>query len=1048
MATKIIHKKSSVTEKVPLTTDLEVGELAINLADKKLFTKDTGNSIISLGNTEEQKLPIKADVALAKGDFLYATGTVGASGKITVNKFIANNTIEELYTVGVAEKDFAVGDTGFAVSFGEIKNINTTGSTVSETWIDGTILYSSATTSGKLTNVKPTAPNQSISVAIVVRAHATTGILFVRPIAGFHLDELHDVSSITPTNGQPLTWNSTTSVWNPSSTITASTTGSAATLTTPRTIAISGDVTGTATSFDGSANISISSAITAGAIVNADINASAAIADTKLATISTAGKVSNSATTATNANTASAIVARDASGNFSAGTVTAALSGNATTATTWQTARNLTVGNTAKSVNGSVNVAWSLTEIGAEAEQTSGVPRANLGTPTVREAALFDAQFTNKTDRFNIANIWVETSTDNVTWTDTAASDVNKRRLVGGDVSLSGIVIPYNTPYFRIRFRATSYVYLNSFYSYFSGGGHSTSVQVFKKHDSGAWTQHTSSTAQVAGQPGHIYLPFSTIPFHPTGTLGTHFHEVYVLFTPTWNGSFPSNNIAIYNNQWWGGYPTGRRNVYSTDEFGNVDFPAAIGAANGTAAEPAYDFTSDTNTGMYLASADTLGFATNGTAAAQFTSAGNLRLFNTAGTFYSEFSNQPTANRTITIPDGNVTLTAGTMATTTDVAAKVSSVTGTAPIVSSGGITPAISISAATTSAAGSMSAADKTKLDGIAAGAQVNVATNISQGTRTTTTVPITSSTGTGATLDIATTSLAGVMSSADKTKLDGIAANANNYVLPFASTTVTGGGRVFSDTVQSVAANAVSSTASRTYGTQPNAAAQLVVNVPWTDTVYTLPAATSTALGGVELFSDTVQTTAANAVTTTASRTYGIQVNAAGQAVVNVPWTDANWYPTAYSWTDGTTAGPTGSLTGAGMTAVSFGAIPSASDTASGIVTTGTQTFAGAKTFTTVTATDFNTTSDVSLKENIEAITSPLAIVTRLRGVSFNWKEDNRAAIGLIAQEVEKVLPEVVTERENGTKAVAYANLVAVLIEAVKELKEEIELLKAKAE
>jgi hypothetical protein len=59
-----------------------------------------------------------------------------------------------------------------------------------------------------------------------------------------------------------------------------------------------------------------------GTIVNADISASAAIADTKLATISTAGKVSNSATTATNANTASAIVARDASGNFAAGDIT------------------------------------------------------------------------------------------------------------------------------------------------------------------------------------------------------------------------------------------------------------------------------------------------------------------------------------------------------------------------------------------------------------------------------------------------------------------------------------------------------------------------------------------------------------------------------------------------------------------------------------------------------------------------------------------------------------------------------------------------------
>ena len=66
-----------------------------------------------------------------------------------------------------------------------------------------------------------------------------------------------------------------------------------------------------------------------GTILNADINASAAIVDTKLDTIATAGKVSNSATTAASANTASAIVARDASGNFTAGTITAALTGAA-----------------------------------------------------------------------------------------------------------------------------------------------------------------------------------------------------------------------------------------------------------------------------------------------------------------------------------------------------------------------------------------------------------------------------------------------------------------------------------------------------------------------------------------------------------------------------------------------------------------------------------------------------------------------------------------------------------------------------------------------
>jgi hypothetical protein len=90
-----------------------------------------------------------------------------------------------------------------------------------------------------------------------------------------------------------------------------------------QTITLTGDITGSGTG-------SFATAIASGVIVNADINASAAIDDTKLATISTASKVSNSATTATNANTASAIVARDASGNFSAGTISAALTGNVT----------------------------------------------------------------------------------------------------------------------------------------------------------------------------------------------------------------------------------------------------------------------------------------------------------------------------------------------------------------------------------------------------------------------------------------------------------------------------------------------------------------------------------------------------------------------------------------------------------------------------------------------------------------------------------------------------------------------------------------------
>ena len=127
-----------------------------------------------------------------------------------------------------------------------------------------------------------------------------------------------------------------------------------------------------------------------------------------------------------------------------------------------------------------------------------------------------------------------------------------------------------------------------------------------------------------------------------------------------------------------------------------------------------------------------------------------------------------------------------------------------------------IGIQAATTSVAGSMSAADKTKLDGIAAGAQVNVPTNLAQGTRTTTTVPITSSTGTTATLDIATTSLAGVMSSADKTKLDGIAsgATANTGTVTSVSGTGTVSGLTLSGSVTTSGSLTLGGTLSLTSG------------------------------------------------------------------------------------------------------------------------------------------------------------------------------------------------------------------------------------------
>jgi hypothetical protein len=98
---------------------------------------------------------------------------------------------------------------------------------------------------------------------------------------------------------------------------------------------------------------------------------------------------------------------------------------------------------------------------------------------------------------------------------------------------------------------------------------------------------------------------------------------------------------------------------------------------------------------------------------------------------------------------------------------------------------------AATTAAAGVMTAADKLKFDGLEPGAEVNVATNLAN-VPAATTLLVTSSTGADTTLPAATASLAGVMTAADKTKFDGLDTGANNYVLPEATTSTLGGVKV----------------------------------------------------------------------------------------------------------------------------------------------------------------------------------------------------------------------------------------------------------------
>ena len=92
--------------------------------------------------------------------------------------------------------------------------------------------------------------------------------------------------------------------------------------------------------------------------------------------------------------------------------------------------------------------------------------------------------------------------------------------------------------------------------------------------------------------------------------------------------------------------------------------------------------------------------------------------------------------------------------------------------------------------------------------------------------------------------------------------------------------------------------------------------------------------------------------------------------------------------------------------------------------------------------TATDFDSTSDIRLKTNIKPIEDPLNKVMQIEGVSFNWKSDNKPSLGVIADNVEEVLPEIVSG--NDPKSVNYNGLIGLLIEVVKDQQKQIDELR----
>jgi hypothetical protein len=299
MANKIQVKRSAVAAKVPTTGDLDLGEIAINTFDGKMFIKkDNGtasiveigsggggsgdvvgpssatdnaisrydgttgkliqNSIVTVSDTGQiagvtsldapdyidfnitatstnaigrlfwdntQKtlsVGLTADIAADIGQTLYAYATnaeattitkgqpvymFGASGDRVSVKLASNvGDATSAKTLGVCAENIAAGQAGLILCQGVQDGLNLSA------YSPGDTLYLGAT-AGSLTNVKPAAPNHLVYIGVVERANAGNGRLYVRIQNGFELDEIHDVSIISPVDGNTLIYDATTDLW-------------------------------------------------------------------------------------------------------------------------------------------------------------------------------------------------------------------------------------------------------------------------------------------------------------------------------------------------------------------------------------------------------------------------------------------------------------------------------------------------------------------------------------------------------------------------------------------------------------------------------------------------------------------------------------------------------------------------------------------------------------------------------------------------------------------------------------------------------------------
>lgn len=170
-----------------------------------------GNIYLQDGEEIVARVVNKTNSNVLRSNYQVVKVTTAQGQRLAVDFAQANNDPSSVDTLGIIAENINNNQEGFITILGQIKDINTTGSLQGENWSDGDVLYLSPTVAGGITNIKPIAPNHTVSLGYVEYAHQNNGKIFVKIQNGYELTELHDVYAPSPTNGQTIRWNTTNS---------------------------------------------------------------------------------------------------------------------------------------------------------------------------------------------------------------------------------------------------------------------------------------------------------------------------------------------------------------------------------------------------------------------------------------------------------------------------------------------------------------------------------------------------------------------------------------------------------------------------------------------------------------------------------------------------------------------------------------------------------------------------------------------------------------------------------------------------------------------